>query len=363
MQVYSQRIAAFISEITLAIKNILINEVRVKVHGNRFYDRTGLHSFPIKVVIFNHNQKLGYFDSEFFEMGFHERLIHCDKKVLHNIIRHELAHYQTFILYRNGVCPHGIEFQSVCQRIGWGEEVSRATTSSSDLAESSNNSDHTILRKVEKLMALANSNNQHEAEQALIKSQQLLLKHNVTLEQLPDGDKVFIKRVLKEKRTSSKMQAIASILDTFFVHVIYNRSDEYTYLEILGSAVNVEIAEYVATTLYKQFDSLWDQAKGQLRYSHATVAKNSFFHGLAKGYCNKVQAFKREYSSDISHALMVIEKQLANAANLVYQNLTTSKSHRNYCPTSAALGEQMGRQLSINPAVKSDQQHSPKYLA
>ena len=36
---------------------------------------------------------LGYFDSNFYELGFHECLMHSGREQLHNVIRHELAHY------------------------------------------------------------------------------------------------------------------------------------------------------------------------------------------------------------------------------------------------------------------------------
>jgi hypothetical protein len=82
------------------------------------------------------------------------------------------------------------------------------------------------------------------------------------------------------------------------------------------------------------------------------IAKNSFFTGIAKGYCNKIQALKREYPSDVTNALMVIEKKLTDAQGLAYPHLRSSSSHARHCRASSALGEKMGRQLNINPAVK-----------
>ena len=128
MIVYSKKIIQFVNEIKFTIKDVLSREVGLKVAGDRFYDRRQESSYPIKVVIYNNKSMLGYFDSNFYELGFHECLMHSSREQLHNVIRHELAHYITFINYGDTVQPHGAEFRAFCQRMGWGEEVYKATT-------------------------------------------------------------------------------------------------------------------------------------------------------------------------------------------------------------------------------------------
>ena len=201
-------------------------------------------------------------------------------------------------------------------------------------------------------MALATSSNENEAEQAMIKSQQLLLKHNIESKYIEgeEEEKIFLKRMMKQKKENAKMRSIAKILETFFVNIVYHRGGDFTYLEILGNAVNIEIAEYVAAFLDCELDKLWKHAQQHANLK-GKIAKNSFFLGLAKGYCNKIQALKREYNSDVTNGLMVIEKKLMDARAMVYQRLTSNKSSASYCRESSALGEQMGRQLNIRPAL------------
>ncbi|MBA3239007.1 MAG: DUF2786 domain-containing protein [Parachlamydiaceae bacterium] len=331
--------------------------MNVKVHGNRFWNRWQTASYPISVVIYNTHRRLGYFNPDFYEMGFHECLIHSSKEQLRNIIRHELAHYMMFIEYEGLVQPHGPEFRAFCLKLGWGEEVYRATTAlegQSDF-ESEKSS---IFRKIQKLMALTESSNKNEAEQAMIKSQQLLLKHNLESMDVVDdeGEKVYLKRILKQPKENAKMRSIAKILETFFVNTIYSRGSNTTYLEISGSAINIEIAEHVAEVLHRELEKLWEQAKKQHIALKGMTAKNSFFLGVAKGYCIKVQALKKEYQSDVMNGLMVIEKQLIKAKEIIYPRLFSSKSQANFCPTSSALGEQMGRALTLNPTVSASKQ-------
>lgn len=284
MFIYSQKIIQFVQEIKRTIKKILADEIGVRVERERFYDKN--YSYPIRAVIFNSGNKLGYFDANFYELGFHECLMHASEELMRNVIRHELAHYFTFIHFGETATPHSAEFKAFCLGLGWGEEVYRAAFELDEKRVEASS----VLRKVQKLMALSSSSNQHEAELAMIKSRQLLLKHN--LEFRSAEEKVILKRIMKQRKKDAKMTAVARILETFFVSVVFNRGVEFTCLEIIGDLVNVEIAEYVASVLEREFDKLWLQAQRETSLK-GLVAKNSFFHGIAKGYCYKIQAFKK----------------------------------------------------------------------
>lgn len=359
MIVYSKKIVRFVREIKFLIREILMNEAGFHVLGDRFYDPEGRFSYPIKVVMYNTKTMLGYFDPNFYEIGMHECLMYAHQKQVHEIVRHELAHYLTFINYGASVQAHGNEFRTVCWALGWGEGVYRATCCLEGEVDLSGGEESSVLRKVKKLMALATSSNSYEAEQAMIKSQQLLLKHHIESEYIyaEDEEKIFLKRILKQKRENAKMRAIAQILQTFFVSVVYNRGGDHTYLEILGNSTNIEIAEYVADVLQNELERLWTQAKQEANLK-GMVAKNSFFFGIAKGYCNKIQSLKKEYGKEAMHTLMVIEKQLVDGKAMAYSRLSSKRGQGSYCPESSALGEQMGRQLNINPAVDKSSGHA-----
>ena len=169
MIIYSKKIIKFINEIKSHVREILTRELALKVFGERFYDKFQRASYPISIVIYNDKRMLGYFDPNFYELGFHEQLMQVNKQQQINIIRHELAHYLVFINegYSNRV--HSPEFRAFCMSVGWGEEVYRATfmlDAHDDVAGEKNG----IFRKIQKLMALSSSSNANEAEQAMIKS-------------------------------------------------------------------------------------------------------------------------------------------------------------------------------------------------
>lgn len=354
MLLYSKKIIKFLNEAKVILKDVLSKEVGLRVFGDRFYDKRQEYSYPIKVVVFNNKAMLGYFDSHFYEIGLHECLMQANRELLHDIIRHELAHYMTFISFGNAVEPHGGQFRAFCLRMGWGERVWKASICFDESVPLLHEEENNALRKVQKLLALTASNNKYEAEQAMIKSQQLLLKHNIDAKNVEDAgdEKIFLKRIMKQKKENAKMRSIAHILETFFVNTVYRRSEGCVYLEIIGSATNIEIAEYVAGTLQTQLDLLWKQTQKEQTNLKGVVAKNSFFLGVAKGYCDKINFLKKQYDHTTSNALVLIEKKLQHAQEMVYERLTKSKSNGRHCSQSSRLGEQAGKGLSINPAVK-----------
>ena len=360
MYVYSKPIIQFIAEIKHTIKTILSNEARLTCTEGRFYNRQKTCSYPFGVVIYNHKSMLGYFDPEFYELGFHECLMRANKEQLHNIIRHELAHYLTFIKHGAQVKSHAGEFQTTCKELGWGEQVSKATIA---LEANPSLEESDVLRKVKKLMALTTSSHPNEAEQAMLKSRQLLLKHNLEPQNLqPEiDDKIFVQRILQQKKETAKMRAIGAILKTFFISIIYHRGTQFTYLEIMGNAVNIEIAEYVAQFLQAEMDNLWNGIKRTTALKGA-IAKNSFFLGIAKGYCNKIEALKKEHPQEMTKALIILEKQLIDAQAMVYPRLSSRKTSAHYCASSASLGEKAGRQLNINPAIHQSAHDSTALL-
>lgn len=357
MPIYSDNICLFIQEVEKAAKRILEQETKVVVRGHRFYNFSRTASYPLSIVIYNDRRELGYFDPNFYEIGLHECLMHVKQTQLHDIIRHELGHYLTYI-HHPFASSHGPEFQALCKRFGWEQNVSRAKTTLEIDEGKETAQDSPLLRKIEKLLALTTSHNKHEAEVAMLKAQELLLRHNIDLTKLstekPLEETIILKRVLQSKKRSAKLNAIARILQTFFVNIIYRAGKDYTYLEISGSQTNVEIAEYVANFLERELENLWDSAQEQYPILHGLIAKNSFFSGVATGYCNKVEALKKDLPKEMSSSLIVVERSLEKMLNLVYPKLSNTKSCQKKCTASSNIGEQMGKSLQINPAISNN---------
>ena len=139
-------------------------------------------------------------------------------------MRYELAHYLTFIQCGPTVHAHGAEFRIFCQRLRREKEVYKSTICLTEGQNQPLQQESSIVCKVKKLLALSTSSNTHEAEQATIKSQQLLLKHNIDVNFIDgeDGEKIFHKRIMEEKKETAKTRAIGKTLETFFVNNVYS---------------------------------------------------------------------------------------------------------------------------------------------
>ena len=146
------------------------------------------------------------------------------------------------------------------------------------------------------------------------------------------------------------MRAIAQILETFFVHIVFHRSKGIVFLEIVGEKVNLEVAEYVAEVLDGELERLWKSVQKETE-KRGITSRNSFFLGVAKGYCHKVGALKKAHGK---MALMVVENKIALAKEMAYSKLSYKASKSSYCKSSEALGEEAGRRLQIRPAVEKD---------
>ncbi len=355
---YSQAILAFIARLKGCVKAILTTEVGFSVRGDRF--SVGRSTYPLKIVIIEHRKTLGYFDSNTYEIGVNKQMMQASPKVLNDLLRHELAHYLMWIRYGNMAPHHGKEFHALCLSYGWGPEVYEATIdlAQDDLPIGVDENGDKILSKIKKLLALATSQNQHESELATLKSNELLLKYNLSEREFYRGDasddeEMLLKRIIKAKTISAKVSAIAQIVRTFFVETVFHPCREHTYLEVFGKKSNVAIAEYVALFLENEFERLWEDIKKQRSDLKGIASKNSFFRGIAKGYCQKIEALNQMADSEQKHGLVLIQNELKIASKMAYQRLSKTVSRYRQCEEAAQLGAAAGRKLHIKQGVEA----------
>lgn len=331
---YSETISLFLKKVKQEARSILKHEMGLHLGRQRFWvKQTG---YPLHFVVFEHPSKCGYFDPEMYEVGINKCYLFESDEALRDLLRHELAHYITFIEHGVSVPHHGKEFHAVCKRYGCKAEVARATTQPKETAESLR-----ILQRVQKLLALSSSHHAHEAEAALVKARELLLKYhieNVSLE----SEEMEMHRLIKQKRCSAKLHAIASILKHFFVYTVFNHGKGCVYLEVFGSSVNVEIATYVGRFLEREFEELW-----KLSSLKGLRAKNSFFRGIAKGYDQKMHPLPREKG-----ALIQLNHQLTHAASQAYPHLAKTSMNSRIDSNAAKVGLEKGKNLSIRPGIQ-----------
>jgi len=348
--IYDETTLAFNARAENILKEILIScgfEVyRTRfLHHHRFY--------PISVVTFE-GYELGHFNAPYFQIGLNKKLIYLAKdSVLRDILKHELAHYLTYLFYGEVRFSHGEEFKKVCGQFNFPDEVSRATMDL-DLANENKEGDlesEKIIEKVKKLLSLAQSSNMHEAELATLKANELLLRHN--LKSLPEKKiSLYLERLMIQPRRDAKMEAIVEIIRHFIVRPVISYGQNTCCIEVSGTLTNVKLASYVIHFLIRELDRLWLETK-KTSGLQGVRSKNSFFRGVARGFDLKMKEAKNSYSPEDQMALVLVEKNLIEETNMIYKNLSTSSSHGQHDPKASALGIERGKKLNIHQGVEA----------
>lgn len=354
MLIYSETSFSFIQKCERFLKQIIKQETNLEMRKTRFlFDG---YLFPIHIVVFEGQAKLGYFEPSTYQIGLNQSLMYSVKdSVLKDILRHEFAHYYTFISYGE-VEHHGAEFKSVCKRFNWGNDISHA---SADIETQNNKVEgdlksEKVITKIKNLLKLANSENQHEAELATLKANQLLLKHNIQNLNNDQSCTYYVTNVFHAKRKNAKLSAIYSILKHFMVKPVLNYTKNGVLLEVTGTKYNVELADYVSSFLDSELDKLWLVTKKEFNLS-GVRAKNSFFYGLAQGYDQKMQKLEKDFDSKDSKSLITIKDQLEKQTARIYRRLSSSHSNTKSDQGSHELGKRAGNKLSINKGIKNKQ--------
>ncbi|MEW6520129.1 MAG: DUF2786 domain-containing protein [Thermodesulfobacteriota bacterium] len=234
------------------------------------------------------------------------RLIqHHSWDVVINILKHEMAHQAVSELF-DSHDAHGRRFAEACDLLGVPGEFRGASgdlpRTIPDAGAMACGSPHrSLLMKIEKLLALAGSGNEHEALLAMEKANYLIAKYNIRrIEQSREARYECLIINHQSRRIENYQRKICSILaNHFFVRIIladlFDAAQCCTHktIEILGTSENVLIANYVYSFLLAQLDSLWRQ----FQRSHRTSGrqKRSYFLGVLDGFARKLAGQQQEF--------------------------------------------------------------------
>ena len=95
--------------------------------------------------------------------------------VVIEVLKHEMAHQYVHEILGEDESPHGPAFRAACERLGIDARARGLPDAQLDPAG------QRVLERVHKLLALAESDNRHEAEAAAAAAQRLMLRHNLAL--------------------------------------------------------------------------------------------------------------------------------------------------------------------------------------
>lgn len=275
--------------------------LRLQREHRRVASRYGVPLAPVFIDIHEGSSQSGRWDARARVISISRELIRrAAWDVVVEVLKHEMAH-QLVTDRLGGGDAHGPLFRQACQAL---RVAAWAMTASGALPEhmpdwrrdpdGEDSEAHRLLRRAEKLLALAESANEHEAALAMQRVRELYARHN--LDQLVrevNPDWVSCVVPLNRKRIEGPDSLIASILNAhFFVTTLSIETwdaaslTESKAFEILGTRQNVELAEYVFHFLRHRIEVLWRQHRAETGVPGA--ARRDYLMGLLTGFRRKL---------------------------------------------------------------------------
>ena len=208
------------------------------------------------------------------------------------VLKHEMAHQYVDEVLGGEPRPHGPKFRQVCEARG----IDKAATGVVDASVPATTAEDKIIERVRKLLALAESSNQHEAELAASTAQRIMLKHNLEVQRRPGSETPQHLWVGNPTgRVPAHERNLASLLpDHFFVQgiwiPIYRPLEGKTgsVLELCGRPENLQMAEFVHGFVLRTIDRLWQEHKAA-HGIRSNRDRRTFLSGAVTGFATKLR--------------------------------------------------------------------------
>ncbi|MBN2577068.1 MAG: DUF2786 domain-containing protein [Deltaproteobacteria bacterium] len=217
--------------------------------------------------------------------------------VVREVLKHEMAHqFVDEVLQVRDQTAHGPAFADVCRRFG----IDAAATGM-PAALAGGDGGSPVLRRIARLLALAQSPNVHEAEAAMKAAQRLMLKHNIDAHVAAAREGyAFVHLGVPRKRIEAAEHILAGLLARhFFVEAIWvpsyapREARSGRVLEVCGTLSNLEVAAYVHGFLLETAERLWREHKRRHRLA-GDQERRRFQAGMMSGFSDKLKSSAQE---------------------------------------------------------------------
>jgi hypothetical protein len=233
-----------------------------------------------------------------------------------DVLLHEIAHqFADQVLGIDNEPPHGPGFKKACYLLRADPKASgKYILLDNKVFDDSANREDRIMVRIKKLMALAQSSNQNEAEAAMTKAHEFIRRYNIDLlerDENRDFVSVFIgKPALRHFREHYDLSHL--LQEFYFVYGIWtpayvlDKGKMGRVLEISGTVQNVKIASYVHDFVRSFIESQWDKYNMGRRLSR--YRKTDFAMGIIRGFHSKLKTRDNKVNDKL--ALVMVEDPL-----------------------------------------------------
>ena len=266
------------------------------------------------IEIFDSARRLGEWRQESQTIGISSQLIlHHPWTVTINVFKHEMAHQ---LCGDQAGAGHGPFFQAACLKLGVPPAYRTARGDSPELFAELASEDQMVVvgrrffAKVEKLLALARSANEHEAALAMQKANELIDKYNLR-QRTDDSERRYRHAIINSgKRRLRGWQRMIGVLlrDFFYVRVVMAEAydpvgnEHHKTIDLFGLAENVAVAEYCYAFLERELALLWRRHQARFKLGGITE-KNSYYLGVLAGFQQKLQAQQEASRGSVQSSL------------------------------------------------------------
>ncbi|RME28549.1 MAG: DUF2786 domain-containing protein [Deltaproteobacteria bacterium] len=273
--------------------------------------------------------------------------------VVVEVLKHEMAHqYVTEVLRVEGETSHGAHFQQVCRRLGI-DARARGLPVEGDADPQRARA----MRKVQALLALAESDNPHEADAAAAKAHRLMRKHNIAWVGTPQHY-VFTEVGPGRLRIPAHEQILAGLLCRhFFVECIWvpvfdrERLRHVKRLEVCGSEENVEMAVYVHGFVLRTAERLYEEHRRRVQTRRGS--KGRFLTGVVMGFEKQLQEQARRCEQEEGLVWMG-DPGLGDYVRCRHPHLRSSRPTRVVVDSAFASGHAAGQNIVLHRPIRDE---------
>ncbi len=353
---------------------------------------------PATISLFDSDAYWGKWDPETRTIFISRKLVRDHPWFcVESILGHEMAHQYADEHFKSTSHGHDELFRKCCRLLGVPAEFSKASASLQEhtvdwkARKVEDTEAEKLLSKVQKLLALATSSNEHEALLAMEKVREIYARHNLSEHLRPesDGDRkpmVHLTICHKKKRFAAHQSKICGILvGHFFVKVLYVKNfdpatgDEYQAIQLIGTRENVLMAEYVYHFLLNQTEFLLKALKKKQGVL-TRVEMKSYRLGILQGFQRKLSLSDDEHlrkHEKESHlptaneppsvgkalALLKSDKRLDDYMEATYPRMATRSSSRQYiAPDLYLAGQTEGERINLHRGVADQGGRTGRFL-
>jgi hypothetical protein len=236
-----------------------------------------------------------------------------------------------------------------------------------------------IIEKIQKLLSLANSDNENEAKSATKRANEMLLKYNLNMQQIKDiqfeyvtQDALSVGLTLK----AYQIQISSLLTNFFFVRVIISkervgrssgnnswyrssRTQWKKTIKMIGTKENCQIASYIFEYLNGAYPKLWKEYKSKNSWAGKAHQK-SYFTGLSAGINEMLKAQKWQVEQEMGLVVVsdpALDKYVSERAKGTYAQKSSDVDARVF-----ADGVRDGAKVTLRKPLDSTSVDSGKLL-